>query len=75
MLYEVITYSLPFSVAVLTYKYEDGSRIKKEGLKSLAEDLFGSVEGKLNASLLDREGRVVLVGGPQQKFADMSLLA
>lgn len=68
-------YALPFSVAVLTYKYEDGSRIKKEGLKSLAEDLFVSVDGKLNASLLDREGRVVLVGGSQQKFADMSLLA
>jgi len=67
-------YILPFSVAVLTYNYEDGSRIKKEGLKSLAEDLFGSVGGKLSASLLDREGRVVLVGGPQRKFAEMSRL-
>ncbi|HEY4391381.1 MAG TPA: helix-turn-helix domain-containing protein, partial [Paenibacillus sp.] len=68
-------YALPFSVAVLTYRYENGSRIKKEGFKSLAEDLFRSVEGKLSASLLDREGRVVLVGGPQHKFAEMSLLA
>ncbi|WP_018753361.1 response regulator [Paenibacillus sanguinis] len=68
-------YLLPFSVAVLTYKYEDGSRMKKEELKSLAERMFESVGGQLSVSLLDREGRVVLIGGPQRKFAELSLLA
>lgn len=68
-------YLLPFSVAVLTYKYEDGSRMKKEELKSLVHHLFDSVDGELSASLLDREGRMVLIGGPQRKFAEMSLLA
>ncbi|WMT41409.1 response regulator [Paenibacillus sp. D2_2] len=68
-------YVLPFSVAVLTCKNEGSNRVKKEGLKALAEDLFRSVDGKLSASLLDREGRVVLVGEPQQKFAEMLLLA
>ncbi|MBU5670402.1 response regulator [Paenibacillus brevis] len=68
-------YILPFSVAVLTYKYEDGSRMKKDELKSLAEHMFESINGHLNACLLDREGRVVLVGGPQSKFAELSNLA
>ncbi|MGG6310303.1 response regulator [Paenibacillus macerans] len=68
-------YVRPFSVAVLTYKYEDGTRMKKEDLKSLAQHMFESVDGVLSASLLDREGRVILVGGPQRKFAEMSLLA
>lgn len=68
-------YISPFSIAMLTYKYEDGSRMKKDELKSLAEHMFQSIEGQLNASLLDREGRVVLVGGPQSKFAELSNLA
>lgn len=68
-------YGLPFSVAVLTYKYEDGSRMKKEELQSLAKHMFESVGGRLDTCLLDREGRVVLIGGPQRKFAELSLLA
>lgn len=68
-------YSLPFSVAVLSYKYEDGSRMNRDELKSLAEHMLSSVQGHLNASLLDSEGRVVLIGGPQRKFAEMSQLA
>lgn len=68
-------YLLPFSVAVLTYKDEDGSRMKKEDLKSLADHMFENVGGQLSVSLLDREGRVVLIGGPQRKFAELSLLA
>lgn len=68
-------YILPFSVAVLTCKNEDGSRMKKEDLKSLVLHMFESVDGTLNASLLDREGQVILIGGPQSKFTQMSLLA
>lgn len=68
-------YSSPYSVAVLTYMYGDGSRMKKDELKSLADHMFKTVEGQLKASLLDREGRVVLVGGPQCKFAELSKLA
>lgn len=68
-------YTSPFSVAVLTYIYEDGSRMKKDELKSLAEHMYESIGGQLNACLLDREGRVVLIGGPQSKFAELSNLA
>lgn len=68
-------YMLPFSVAVLSYKYEDGSRMKKEELKSFAEHMFKSVAGHLNASFLDSEGRVVLIGGPHSKFVELSHLA
>ncbi|MEF2966407.1 response regulator [Paenibacillus sp. M1] len=68
-------YSLPFSVAVLAYKYDDGRNMKKDELKSLAEHMLSSVKGELNAALLDSEGRVVLIGGPQRKFAEMSQLA
>ena len=68
-------YKIPFSVSVLNYTNEDGSRMKKEELKSLTQHMFESIEGELNASLLDREGRVVLIGGPPAKFAELSLLA
>lgn len=68
-------YALPFWIAALTYKNVDGSRMKKEDLKSLAEHMFESVDGVLSASLLDREGRMILVGGPRSKFEDLSLLA
>lgn len=68
-------YKRPFCVAVLNYKYEDGSRMKKEELRSLTEHMFESLEGDLSALLLDQEGRVVLVGGPSTKFAELSLLA
>jgi two-component system response regulator YesN len=68
-------YALPFSVAALTYKNLDGSRMKKEDLKSLAEHMFESVDGILSATLLDRDGRMILVGGPRSKFEDLSLLA
>ncbi|RCX18211.1 two-component system response regulator YesN [Fontibacillus phaseoli] len=68
-------YSLPFSVAVLSYRYEDGRRMNRDELKSLAEHMLSSVQGHLNASLLDSEGRVVLIGGPQRKFAELSQLA
>ncbi|CAM4352692.1 response regulator [Paenibacillus phoenicis] len=68
-------YTVPFSVAALTYKNVDGSRMKKEDLKSLAQHMFESVDGVLSASLLDLEGRMILVGGPRSKFEDLSLLA
>ncbi|MBW4837879.1 MAG: response regulator [Paenibacillaceae bacterium] len=68
-------YALPFSIAALTYKNVDGSRMKKEDLQSLAQHMFESVDGVLSASLLDREGRMILVGGPRSKFEELSLLA
>ncbi|GIP46867.1 MULTISPECIES: response regulator [Paenibacillus] len=68
-------YAFPFTIAALTYKNVDGSRMKKEDLKSLALHMFESVDGVLNASLLDREGRMILVGGPRSKFEELSLLA
>lgn len=72
---DVERYNSPFSVALLTYKYENGSRMKKDELKSLAEHMFKTVDGQLKASLLDHEGRVILIGGPQRKFAELSILA
>ncbi|WP_054955585.1 response regulator [Paenibacillus dakarensis] len=68
-------YKLPFCVAVVSYKYEDGSRMKKEELMSLTQHMLESMEGEINTSLLDREGRVVLVGGPSTQLADLSFLA
>lgn len=68
-------YAIPFSIAAITYKNVDGSRMKKEDLKSLVQHMFDSVGGGLSASLLDLEGRMILVGGPRSKFEDLSLLA
>ncbi|WP_068786203.1 response regulator [Paenibacillus phocaensis] len=68
-------YAVPFSIAALTYKNIDGSRMKKEDLKSLAQHMFENVDGLLSASLLDLDGRMILVGGPRSKFEDLSLLA
>ncbi|WP_458475521.1 response regulator [Paenibacillus sp. TH7-28] len=68
-------YAVPFSVAVLLYKYDDGRCMNKEELKSLAVHMLLSVNGRLNAAIFDREGRVVLIGGPQAKFAELSQLA
>ncbi|WP_334077505.1 response regulator [Paenibacillus sanfengchensis] len=68
-------YSTPFAVAVITYKYEDGLRMKRDELQLLAEHMLSSVNGLINASFQDQEGRVVLIGGPQRKFAEMAKLA
>ncbi|WP_059045669.1 response regulator [Paenibacillus rubinfantis] len=68
-------YVVPFSIAAIIYKNQDGSRMKKEDLKSLALHMFESVDGVLSASLLDFEGRMILVGGPCSKFEELSLLA
>ncbi|MEK5163948.1 response regulator [Paenibacillus sp. FSL R5-0527] len=68
-------YAVPFSAAVLMYKYDDGRCMNKEELKALAEHMLLTVNGCLNAAVFDREGRVVLIGGPQAKFAELSRLA
>ncbi|ANS75636.1 AraC family transcriptional regulator [Paenibacillus yonginensis] len=72
---DIARFTSPFTVAVLNYKYEDGSRMKKEELRQLAGHMFEAVDGELDACLLDREGRVVLVGGPHHKLAKLSALA
>lgn len=56
-------YAVPFSAAVLMYKYDDGRCMNKEELKALAEHMLLTVNGCLNAAVFDREGRVVLIGG------------
>ncbi|MNJ35871.1 HTH-type transcriptional activator Btr [compost metagenome] len=69
-------YTLPFTVAVMTYKYEDGREMKRGELMALAEQLLQCVDGiALNASLHDREGRVVLIGGFGEKFVELSHMA
>lgn len=68
-------YAIPFAVSIINYKYEDGRQMKREELQRLAEHMLSSVNGQLNASFQDHEGRVVLIGGPQRKFAEMAKLA
>ncbi|WP_055106952.1 response regulator [Paenibacillus ihumii] len=70
-------YTLPFTVAVAVYKYEDGREMQRGELMALVEELLHQCEEGLvlNASFHDREGRVVLIGSPGERFAGLAQLA
>lgn len=70
------SYVTPFTVAVAAYKYEDGREMKRGELMALVEQLLHCGDGiALNASLHDREGRVVLIGSTDEKFAELARMA
>ncbi|WP_110930035.1 response regulator [Paenibacillus bouchesdurhonensis] len=70
------SYALPFTIAVASYKYEDGQEMKRGELMALVEQLLQCGDGHvLNATFHDREGRVVLIGSSGEKFAELARIA
>lgn len=62
----------PFTVAVVNFQYEDGSRMNTSEIQSLVERLSSSMEGIVEVTTSDPEGRVVLIGSPKSWFQELS---
>lgn len=63
-------YKCPFTVAVLRYMSESGDPMKDE-FKLLAEKMLHSIQGALDASFFDIEGKLVLIGSPSIPFEEL----
>ncbi|OMF37734.1 DNA-binding response regulator [Paenibacillus sp. FSL H8-0548] len=64
-------FTKPFTVAVLSYKSESGDSMNKEEFKLLVEKMLQPMEGVLNASFLDNESQLVLIGSPAFQFVEL----
>ncbi|WP_438347939.1 response regulator [Paenibacillus sp. FA6] len=62
----------PFTVAVVNFQYEDGSRMAPGEIHNLVERLSGSLEGELEVVTSDSEGKSVLIGSPKSLFHELS---
>jgi len=61
-------FTLPFTVAVLNYKTESGDSMNKDEFKLLVKKMLQSIRGVLDASFLDSENKLVLIGSPALQF-------
>ncbi|UQZ34542.1 DNA-binding response regulator [Paenibacillus sp. PK3_47] len=62
----------PFSVGVLNYYYNDGTRMKPGEVQGLIERLTGPLEQKFMEILTDWEGKLVLVAGGKESFLELT---
>lgn len=62
----------PLTVAVVNFRYEDGSRMSTGEIQSLVERLASLLESKIEVAMSDLEGKVVLIGGPKSWFQELS---
>jgi len=67
--------TLPFSLAVVAYRYEQGGSMSREELASVVERLEGPLDRGHEAALWDREGHLVLIGPSPERFARLAELA
>jgi two-component system response regulator YesN len=65
----------PLTVAVVNFRYEDGTRMSTGEIQSLVERLSCLLVGKFEVVMSDIEGKVVLIGGPKSGFQELSKLA
>ncbi|AOZ92527.1 response regulator [Paenibacillus crassostreae] len=65
----------PFTVAVVNFQYEDGSRMNTNELQSLVERLSSTLGNRVEVITSDIEGRLVLIGSPKNGFQQLSKLA
>ncbi|WP_245237732.1 response regulator [Paenibacillus ihuae] len=66
---------LPFTVGVLNYYYNDGTRMKPGEVQGLLERLSGPLEEHFSEILTDWEGKLVLVGSGRDRFRNLYELA
>lgn len=64
-------FTLPFTVAVLSYKSENGDSMNKEEFKLLVEKMLQPIGGTLDVSFLDSENKLVLIGNPAFRFVEL----
>ncbi|MFE4712934.1 response regulator [Paenibacillus sp. NPDC056722] len=69
---ELVSLSLPFTVGVLSYYYNDGTRMKPAEIQGLTERLSGPLEKKYPEILTDWEGKLVLIGRSKKDFMELS---
>ena len=62
----------PFTLAVVNFRYDDGSRMSPSETESLVDRLSDCLEGKLEIVTPDYEGRLVLIGSPRSWFEELS---
>lgn len=64
--------SLPFTVGVLSYCYNDGTRMKAAEVQALVERLTGPLEKTFQEILTDWEGKLVLIGTDNKELLELS---
>lgn len=67
--------SMPFSLAVLAYRYEQGGSMSQGELAAVIERLGGLPDRDYQAALWDREGRLVLIHSSAERFTELARLA
>lgn len=66
------SFTKPYWVAVVKYKYIDGTVMNRDELKQLVENLYDGSRGKLNACFHNGAGRVVMVGSSVEMFEELA---
>ncbi|WP_019913914.1 response regulator [Paenibacillus sp. HW567] len=66
---------VPFTVGVLNFYYNDGSRMKPAEVQGRVERLSGPLKERFAEILTDWEGKLVLVGRSRDDFRELSGLA
>ncbi|ULO07187.1 response regulator [Paenibacillus sp. 19GGS1-52] len=69
---ELCSLAVPFTVGVLDYHYNDGTRMKPGEVQGVVERLIGPLEKTFTEILTDWEGKLVLIGSGKQCFEDLS---
>lgn len=64
--------SLPFTVGVLNFYYNDGLRMNPGDVQVLAERLIGPLAQKFSDILTDGDGKLVLVGKDRKGFMELT---
>ncbi|OWA33250.1 hypothetical protein B9G55_21430 [Saccharibacillus sp. O16] len=72
LLIEEAGLTLPFALAVVTYRYEQGGSMSREELAAVVERLEGAPDRSYEAALWDRDGRLVLIDPDADRFARLA---
>ncbi|MFX3636940.1 MAG: response regulator [Candidatus Pristimantibacillus sp.] len=64
-------YHCPFTVAVLRYKTENGDSMKREEFKLYVDKMLQPIQGMVDASFFDNEGKLVLIGSLSIPFEEL----
>ncbi|WP_339317768.1 response regulator [Paenibacillus sp. FSL R10-2734] len=63
---------VPFTVGVLNYYYNDGTRMKSGEVQGLAERMIGTLENYFMEITTDWDCRLVLIGSKKEDFIELS---
>ncbi|MNB88301.1 putative response regulatory protein [compost metagenome] len=66
---------LPYTVGVVNYYYNDGTRMKPGEVQGLLERLAGPLEQQFSELVTDWEGKLVLAAGSAEPFLNLYRLA